>query len=69
MSDNENQRIFISNEPDSVLPKKLVILLAVMLTARFLLEDWRFIKDAMRMRDVSNNASLNMKNHRGMTID
>lgn len=50
-------------------PKKLVIPLAVML--RFIptiQEDWHFIKDAMRMRDVSPTPAGFLKNP-GMTIE
>ena len=50
-------------------PKKLVIPLAVMLryipTIR---EDWHFIKDAMRLRDVSPSLK-GLISHPGMTIE
>lgn len=50
-------------------PKKLVIPLAVML--RYIPtigEDWRYIKDAMKMRDVSPSLKGFIKNP-GMTVD
>lgn len=50
-------------------PKKLVIPLAVMLRyIPTIQEDWRFIKDAMRMRDVSPTPAGFLKNP-GMTIE
>lgn len=50
-------------------PKKLVIPLAVML--RYIPtigEDWRYIKDAMKMRDVSPSIK-GLVTHPGMTVD
>ena len=50
-------------------PKKLVIPLAVML--RYIptvQEDWRYIKDAMRMRDVSPSLG-GFLSHPGMTVE
>lgn len=50
-------------------PKKLVIPLAVMLRyIPAIQEDWRFIKDAMRLRDVSPSLK-GFLSHPGMTID
>ena len=50
-------------------PKKFVIPFAVMLRSiPTLQEDWRFIKDAMRMRDVSPSLS-GFLSHPGMTIE
>ena len=50
-------------------PKKLVIPLAVMLRyIPTIQEDWHFIKDAMRMRDVSPTPAGFLKNP-GMTIE
>ena len=50
-------------------PKKLVIPLAVMLRyIPTIQEDWRFIKDAMRLRDVSPSLK-GLLTHPGMTVD
>ena len=50
-------------------PKKLVIPLAVMLRyVPTIQEDWRFIKDAMRMRDVSPSLG-GFLSHPGMTVE
>ena len=50
-------------------PKKLIIPLAVMLRyIPTIQEDWRFVKDAMRMRDVSPNLK-NFILHPAMTIE
>lgn len=50
-------------------PKKLVIPLAVMLRyIPTIQEDWRFIKDAMRMRDVSPSLA-GFLTHPGMTVE
>ena len=60
---------FLSAMNKAHVPKKVVIPLAVML--RYLptiREDWRFIKDAMRMRDVSPNLK-NFILHPAMTIE
>lgn len=51
------------------VPKKLVIPLAVMLRyIPTIQEDWRYIKDAMRMRDVSPSIKGLVTNP-GMTVD
>ena len=50
-------------------PKKLVIPLAVMLRyIPTIQEDWRYIKDAMRMRDVSPSLG-GFLSHPGMTVE
>lgn len=50
-------------------PKKLVIPLAVMLRyIPTIQEDWRFIKDAMRLRDVSPSLK-GLLTHPGMTVE
>ena len=50
-------------------PKKLVIPLAVMLRyVPTIQEDWRFIKDAMRMRDVSPSPK-GLLTHPAMTVE
>ncbi len=50
-------------------PKKLVISLAVMLRyVPTIREDWRFIKDAMKMRDVSPSLK-GFLTHPGMTVE
>ena len=50
-------------------PKKLVIPLAVMLRyVPAIQEDWRFIKDAMRMRDVSPSPK-GLLTHPAMTVE
>ena len=50
-------------------PKKLVIPLAVMLRyIPTIQEDWRYIKDAMRMRDVSPSLGGFLA-HPGMTVE
>ena len=50
-------------------PKKLVIPLAVMLRyIPTIQEDWRYIKDAMRMRDVSPSLTGFLA-HPGMTVE
>jgi len=60
---------FLSAMNKAHVPKKVVIPLAVML--RYLptiREDWRFIKDAMRLRDVSPSLK-GLISHPGMTIE
>lgn len=60
---------FLSAMNKAHVPKKVVILLAVML--RYLptiREDWHFIKDAMRLRDVSPSLK-GLISHPGMTIE
>ena len=60
---------FLSAMNKTHVPKKVVIPLAVML--RYLptiREDWRFIKDAMRLRDVSPSLK-GLISHPGMTIE
>ena len=50
-------------------PKNLVIPLAVMLRyIPTIQEDWRFIKDAMRLRDVSPSLK-GLLTHPGMTVE
>ena len=50
-------------------PKKLVIPMAVMLRyIPTIQEDWRYIKDAMRMRDVSPSLA-GFLSHPGMTVE
>lgn len=65
---NKGQRIFIRHEPNPC-PEKFVITFAVML--RYIptvQEDWHFIKDAMRMRDVSPSLG-GFLSHPGMTVE
>ena len=60
---------FLSAMNKTHVPKKVVIPLAVML--RYLptiREDWHFIKDAMRLRDVSPSLK-GLISHPGMTIE
>ena len=60
---------FLSAMNKAHVPKKVVIPLAVML--RYLptiREDWHFIKDAMRLRDVSPSLK-GLISHPGMTIE
>lgn len=60
---------FLSAMNRAHVPKKLVIPLAVML--RYIpttQEDWRYIKDAMRMRDVSPSVG-GFLSHLGMTVE
>lgn len=60
---------FLSAMNKAHVPKKVVIPLAVML--RYLptiREDWHFIKDAMRLRDVSPSLK-ELISHPGMTIE
>ena len=60
---------FLSAMNRSHISRKIVVPIAVMLrympTIR---EDWRFIKDAMKMRDVSPSLKSFLK-HPGMTIE
>lgn len=60
---------FLSAMNRSRIPKKIVIPLAVMLRyVPTIREDWRFIKDAMAMRDVSPSLKGFLM-HPGMTIE
>lgn len=59
---------FLSAMNRTGMPKKLVIPLAVMLRyIPTIKEDWRFIKDAMRMRDVTPSF-WGFFSHPGMTV-
>ena len=60
---------FLSAMNRAHAPKKLVIPLAVMLRyIPTIQEDWRFIKDAMRLRDVSPSLK-GLLTHPGMTVE
>lgn len=60
---------FLSAMNRSHISKKIVIPVAVMLRyVPTIREDWRFIKDAMRMRDVSPSLK-SFLTHPGMTIE